>query len=216
MAETGHPEWFATCVGLRRKQRNLSIDALHAAGGPTKPVVVLAENGKLTNPRPSTLAKFDTGLGWKSGSSAQVFWEGVPPTNTGRTTYKAGDGIITVGLESVLKLLTAHKNLHAQLDETEKRDVNSSDELYSALRQLDSAVSAVAGAFVTETLERNHGLSQKVIHSTIDDLLDVPLDPDDPDYDEKLYRRWLSGKIPSLDAETIRRFARRLKSSRSR
>ncbi|MGB7235542.1 MAG: hypothetical protein WBD41_06095 [Rhodococcus sp. (in: high G+C Gram-positive bacteria)] len=213
MTEGGHPEWFATCVGARRKQRNLSIQALRTAGGPTKPIVVLAESGKLRNPRPSTLAKFDTGLGWRPGSAAQVFWEGGSPVTVGRSTYKPGPGTIAVGIEPVLKLLAAQQNLHRQLDNDQSQ---SNQDVDGAVRQLDVAVSAIVGAFVTETLERNYGLRNTIIDSSIDSLLEQPVDPRDPDYDDKLYRRWLSGRQLNLDDATIKRFAIRLKTSRSR
>lgn len=215
MPPTEHPEWFATCVGTRRKQRNLSIDALRAAGGPTKPVVVLAEGGKLVNPRPSTLSKFDTGLKWKPGSAADVFWQGGLPTVIGRSTYKSGNGNAPLKVESVTKLLAAQKNAHEQFGhfgEFESDAKNRRD----FLRQLDDAVSIVAGVWLTDVLERNYGQDQRAINSTIVDLLELPIDPDDPEYDEKLYRRWLFGKNVQLDAAGIKRFRRRLNASRSR
>lgn len=212
MPPTEHPEWFATCAGSRRKQRNLSIEALHSAGGPTKPVVVLAESGRLSNPRPSTLSKFDTGLNWKPGSAAEVFWEGGQPTSIGRTAYKSGKGSVSVGLDPLMELLAAQKNLH---DRIEDPSVPDSGALRDALGQLDKAVSAVAGVFVTEVLERNYGQDQKTINSTIADLLEPPLESHDPEYDEKLYRRWLFGKDLQLDKTTVKRFRRRLNVSRS-
>lgn len=215
MPPTEHPEWFATCVSTRRKQRNLSIDALHTAGGPTKPVVVLAENGKLTNPRPSTLAKFDAGLRWKPGSAAEVFWQGGSPIALGRSTYKPGSGDVSLGIDRVSKLLAVQQKAHEQFGHSGEFESNV-ESRRDFLRQLDDAVSLVAGVWVTDVLERNYGQDPRAISSTITELLELPIEPDDPEYDEKLYRRWLFGKDVQPDPATIRRFRRRLNASRSR
>lgn len=79
MAQSAYPELFAVAVAARRRQLELSIDTLHAAGGPTKPVVLRAEGGEYSNPRPSTLGKFDRGLSWKAGTAAGLYWSGVHP-----------------------------------------------------------------------------------------------------------------------------------------
>jgi hypothetical protein len=211
---TEHPEWFAVCVSSRRKQRNLSIDALHAAGGPTKPVVVLAESGKLVNPRPSTLSKFDVGLKWKPGSAAEAFWHGGSPTVIGRSTYRSGNGNVPLGLDAVTKLLALQRDAHDQFGHSGEYE-SDEQKRQGFLRHLDATVSLVAGVWVTDVLERNYGQDQKAIDSTIVDLLEVPLEPDDPDYDEKQYRRWLFGKDMQLDETTIKRYRRRLQTSRS-
>lgn len=215
MPPTEHPEWFATCVSSRRKQRNLSIDALHTAGGPTKPVVVLAENGKLANPRPSTLAKFDVGLRWKPGSAAEVFWQGGSPITLGRSTYKPGSGNVPLGNDQLSKLLAVQKKAHEEFGHNGEFESNTEGR-QSFLRQLDDAISLVAGVWVTDVLERNFGQGPRAINSTITELMELPIEPDDPERDEKLYRRWLFGKDLQLDAATVKRFRRRLKASRSR
>lgn len=215
MTQTGHPFWFATCVSSRRRQRNLTIVGLRDAGGPTKPVVLMAERGELTNPRPSTLRKFDTGLSWKPGSAANVYWEGAQPVALGRAPYKAGTGSIAVGLDPLTSLLAAQRDIHAKVDGLEAT-TSGVDDLRAALRNLDVAVSAIAGSFVTETLERNHGQHNKTIDSAIAALLERPVSDDDPEREEKLYRRWLYGNAIEIDQPTAKRFARRLKDSRNR
>lgn len=215
MTQTGHPLWFATCVSSRRRQRNLTIVGLRDAGGPTKPVVLMAERGELSNPRPSTLRKFDTGLSWKPGSAANVYWERAQPVVLGRAPYKSGTGNIAVGLDPLTKLLAAQRDIHGKVAGLENR-TSSLDDLRTALGQLDVAVSAIAGSFVTETLERNHGQHNKAIDSAIAALLELPVSEDDPEREEKLYRRWLYGNAIEIDQPTAKRFSRRLKDSRTR
>ncbi|WP_032385505.1 hypothetical protein [Rhodococcoides fascians] len=178
-------------------------------------MVVLAENGKLTNPRPSTLAKFDTGLRWKQGSAAEVFWQGGSPIALGRSTYKPGSGNVSLGIDRVSKLLAVQQEAHEQFGHSGEFESNV-ESRRAFLRQLDDAVSLVAGVWVTDVLERNYGQDPRAINSTITDLLELPIDPDDPDYDEKLYRRWLFGKDTQPDPATVRRFRSRLNASRSR
>lgn len=215
MTQTGHPLWFATCVSSRRKQRNLTITGLREAGGPTKPVVLMAERGELNNPRPSTLQKFDTGLSWKPGSAANVYWESAQPIVLGRAPYKAGAGNVAVGLDPLTKLLAAQRDMHREVAGLEDRTSGVAD-LRVALKKLDVAVSAIAGSFVTETLERNHGQHHKAIDSAIAALLEPPVDYEDPEREEKLYRRWLYGSPIEIDQTTAQRFARRLRDSRRR
>ena len=211
MYEVGHPDWFATCSASRRRQLNLTIEDLKSAGGPTKPVVVQAESGKMTNPRPSTLAKFDTALRWKAGSAAEAYWKGRPPIPSGRTPYRTGAGSVSLPLGPVVDLLIAQRELHELHDGpgpiTQKN-------LGDVLKRLDKALSSVAGAFVTDTLERNHGQNPRIVESTLAGLLDVSVDPKDPDREEKLYRRWLLGRDVADDDEMHKRFDQRLRARR--
>ncbi|MCX5042510.1 hypothetical protein OG921_04900 [Aldersonia sp. NBC_00410] len=207
---------FAAEVAARRKHLNLTLEALNAAGGPTPPVIAQAERGDLKSPRPSTLTKFDNGLQWLPGSAATTFWEGgdpqttdVPPTRD----FEPGAGTVPLDLESFLGLMTAQRELH----DIAARSL--SGELERANRLIDDFISQVAGAFVTDLLERNQDsdggrTTHPLIEYAFGELLSTSVSSDDPDASEKLYRRWLIGREPNLDRGQLADFESRLRRKR--
>ncbi|MDI9979376.1 XRE family transcriptional regulator [Rhodococcus sp. IEGM 1307] len=211
---SGDPQRFAAKVAERRKLLNLTIGGLKAAGGPTPPVVTQAERAELQNPRPSTLSKFDVGLQWSPGSAARVYWDGGEPTvrEKVKQPLATGGGAMTVSLQTVLRLMSAQQVLH---DLSDKNQPIAPADLRGARDDVDACVSTVAGAFITDLLERNYGEDGSTTHPLLEyaftELLSPPVSDDDPNAEEKWYRRWLFGKTTDLDPTMIKRFHRRLR-----
>jgi hypothetical protein len=85
-------------------------------------------------------------------------------------------------------------------------------EIADISRKLASSVSAIAGEWVTETLERNAGPGREVspmVEFAFAAHLAVPVSDADPDADEKLYRRWLVGKNDGLSKKRAAAFEAR-------
>ncbi|WP_405493035.1 hypothetical protein [Nocardia sp. NBC_00511] len=209
----GHPEHFAVVVRERRRQLNLTLEAVKTAGGPTVPTMVRVEAGGLEDPRPSTLAKLDQALQWISGSAARAYWDGEPPQSvTARVPPVLDPGVaeIALPLDLVLELMTTQRRL-AELTSGPALDRDQARAISTAF---DSQVSTIVGMFVTDLLERNHTEGEPaalhpLLAFTFGELLDVPVGGDG-ESDEKLYRRWLAGKQPDLTGDLEREFQHRL------
>lgn len=140
MSQTAYPELFGVAVAARRRQLELSIAALHAAGGPTKPVVMRAEHCEYSNPRPSTLTKFDTGLSWKPGTAAGLYWTGIHPDIPTRTA-PADDHHFSAPPVALERLLAAN----AELQEAFRQSVRNgrSDVPRVCVDELERAVATL-------------------------------------------------------------------------
>ena len=79
LREEEHPRGWIS-YRLRSENEEFKRFYSRSVSSDMQQVVGLKKNGKLVNPRPSTLAKFDVGLRWKPGSAAEVFWQGGSPT----------------------------------------------------------------------------------------------------------------------------------------
>lgn len=119
MTPAEYPELFGVAVAARRRQLELSIAALHAAGGPTKPVVMRAERCEYSNPRPSTLTKFDKGLKWKPGTAAELFWAGVHPDIPARSV-PVGAQLLSVPPIALERLLAANAEVQEAFRQSER------------------------------------------------------------------------------------------------
>ncbi|MFK4362325.1 hypothetical protein [Rhodococcus sp. 27YEA6] len=64
---------FARIVARRRLQLNLTLDQLHAAGGPSDVTTGKIERAQIEQPSANTFKKLDAGLQWIAGSAARVF-----------------------------------------------------------------------------------------------------------------------------------------------
>lgn len=140
MTQTAYPELFAVAVAARRRQLELSIDALHTAGGPTKPVVIRAESAEYSNPRPSTLDKFDKGLSWKAGTAAGLYWNGVHPDFLTRSV-PVGTQHCSVPSGALELLLSANTELQKLVRTSELSQQPNA--LLESVQDLDRAVEAL-------------------------------------------------------------------------
>lgn len=64
---------FAKLVSHRRRELNLTLDDLQAAGGPSDVTTSKIERSEIQRPSKTTFEKLDTALQWTKGSSAQAF-----------------------------------------------------------------------------------------------------------------------------------------------
>ncbi|GGL20562.1 hypothetical protein [Nocardia jinanensis] len=199
-----HDEFFAQVVRERRKQLgNLTMSEVHDRGGPAIPAQGRAERGELSaRVRPSTFQKFDTGLGWAPGSARAAYYQRRPPVpaDTKPQTLEPGAPSVDLSLEQLLPLLDAQRSLHTA----------PISELPNAIGQLDEAISAIIGPFVTSILEANRGSAvHPLIEIAFGEILAAPVSPDDPDATEKLYRRWLIDRAENLDEAIQHTFEQR-------
>lgn len=212
---SGHMQHFAAKVSERRRLLGLTLVDVHRSGGPTAPTLMKAEAGELDLPRPSTLSKFDTGLQWMPGSAARTYWDGQEPRprERSRTTrpLEPGTDAVWLPLEHALQLLVAQSRLTELVDGAHRPVAVS--ELEPLVDRLRDTISMIVGHFVTDLLERNRTedrqTTQPLIEFAFAELLSEPVDDDDPERLEKLYRRWLLGKASELPDDTIASFRRR-------
>lgn len=216
-----NPIRFGQIVQKRREELGLTQDDIAAAGGPSDTTLTRIEKG-LGASRPSTRRSLDKPLRWKPGSAADVWAGGDPtpleattserrPKKTSGATMVLGPDQAPVSLTVLTELLQLNSRLWAYAAEHP-----DSTEIATISRNLSAVVSTISGEWVTETLERNAGPDRSVspmIEFAFAAHLSVPVDLDDPDADEKLYRRWLIGKDDQLTEERSAafraRFARR-------
>jgi hypothetical protein len=209
MKRNGEAKHFATVVQARRRQLNLTMAGLHANGGPTVPTLVRTEQGDLLSPRPDTLAKFDRGLKWEPGAAARAYWEGRPPhpVKSG-SPFIVGEPTMPLSVEKLLSLMAVQRELHTL---TQGQDPVPVPTLQAVVDRLNTEVSSIVGLFVTDLLERNRG--EESVHPSfgvvLENALSTPVDPSDPEAEEKLYRRWLMNWTDGIDDTSKERFALR-------
>lgn len=214
-----HVQFFAERVAERRRALGLTILDVNENGGPTAPTVVKAEAGELQDPRPSTLSKFDVGLRWMPGSAARTYWDGLVPRpleHAGKNgqPLEPGAASVALPLDTVLDLMNAQSRLHDLL-ENRANGAIAATELEPIVQALNQQISSIVGRFVTDLLERNHAGSrqemQPLIEFAFKELLSAPVSVEDPDRDEKLYRRWLLGQPYDLPPALEVKFRNRLR-----
>lgn len=185
-------------------------------GGPTAPTLAKAEAGELDDPRPSTLSKFDVGLRWHAGSAASTYWDGDEPrprdhSSGGMAALEPTAGSVSLPLDQILALMRAQGQLNDVADQSGKTVALS--QLRPLIQALNDGVSSIVGVFVTDMLERNHSRSsalQPLLEYAFAELLSAPVSPEDPDRDEKSYRRWLLGNTDGISKKLQASFEDRL------
>jgi hypothetical protein len=197
----------------------MTVVDVNRNGGPTAPTVLKAEAGALEDPRPSTLSKFDAGLAWTSGSAASAYWDGNEPMPREdvpkRAVLEPAPGGVVLPLDRVLAMMTTQAELNQLISDRSEQSVQIS-EIQPMVHALNSHISAIVGLFVTDLLERNPTTDGQPIQPLLEyafaELLSAPVSADDPEREEKLYRRWLLGKgngiSPELEASFQKRFRR--------
>jgi hypothetical protein len=214
----GHARHFGVEVLQRRKRLGLTVGEVNRNGGPTAPTVAKAEAGSLVEPRPSTLSKFDVGLRWVPGSAASTYWDGdvpIPCEEKDRrgSSLEPAAGSVALPLDRVLALMTTQQKLNDVVDAA--ADPIAVGDIRSVVRELNRNISTIVGAFVTDLLERNHRDGDAAITPLLQyafgELLSEPVSPDDPDWEERLYRRWLLGTSEGIDDALKSTFQRRLR-----
>ena len=214
---SGHAKFFGTKVRDRRQDLNLTHESLRKAGGPTGPTIVRAEAGRLTEPRPTTLAKFDAGLQWRQGSAARTYWEGVEPIparDSGGRRLIPTEGVIPMTMTQALDLM----NVHKQVNHLYETDPDAYTDLEPIVRGINQHVSTVVGLFVTNILELNYddvgGGVHPLLENAFGEVLSAEVDDHDPSRDDKRYRRWLMHQLDGVEAAEERKFRSRLRRAR--
>jgi hypothetical protein len=192
-------------------------------GGPTAPTVVKAEAGALEDPRPSTLSKFDTGLSWTSGSAASSYWDGSEPRPREESPPPAvlepTAGGVVLPLDRILALMTTQAELNQLISDRAERSVQVC-EIQPVTDALNRHISFVVGLFVTDLLERNQSGNRHTVQPLLEyafaELLSAPVSPDDPEREEKLYRRWLLGKDNGISIDHEASFQKRFRRANRR
>ncbi|WP_229684269.1 hypothetical protein [Nocardia camponoti] len=184
-------------------------------GGPTVPTTVRAEKGQLLNPKKTTFDKFDRGLDWVEGSAARLYWDAeLPePLATPRGSARPirfAEPTVEVPLERLHTLLDIQRDLN---EVVLSDDPISSEQVRAVAARLDQEVSFLFGRWATDMLERNRteGHVHPGIEGIFAEALSGPVSADDPNAEERLYRRWLVGgrSAADLDEDLYRRFEQR-------
>ncbi|MGW4244253.1 hypothetical protein [Nocardia sp. NPDC004722] len=205
--------FLAACVRERRRELNLSLDDVLAAGGPTKRTLVRVEAADLgPNPKPVTFRRLDAALSWGEGSAARAYWSGEKPQTAARP-LDPGTAVVAVPAALALGLFEAQ----IELNRVAGRDPADVGELRAAVAGLNLECGRLLGLYLTDLLERNRdgdGSIPPLLTRAFAGLLDGPVSPQDPDYEDKLYRRWLIGRTAEIPDQLAGRFGARLRQAR--
>ncbi|WP_067688006.1 hypothetical protein [Nocardia jejuensis] len=206
--------FLAACVRERRRELNLSLDDVIAAGGPTRRTLVRVEAATLgPTPKPVTFRRLDTSLDWHSGSAAKAYWRGEKPQTAQRRTLDPGTASVAVPAAMALALFDSQIGLNKLLDHGPLDE----QALRAAAGDLNSHLGRLLGLYLTDLLERNRGAEASVlplVEHAFGPLLNEPAHPQDPDYEDRLYRRWLIGRTCDLPADLAGKFCARLRQAR--
>lgn len=206
---------FGRIVRARREELGLTQDDIVAMGGPSDTTQTRIEKAEGPEPKLATWNKYDGPLRWVSGSAARV-WAGGDPELVSPRPAEAlalGPEEVPISLERLTGLLRTLAELQQIVDadsEPKRADVAA------VADDLKRFVSQITGLWITDFLERNAGPNRTVhpiIEFTFGEHLAIPVDPDDPDAEEKLYRRWLAHR-EGIPPELKPKFARRLRRAR--
>ncbi|NLE82412.1 MAG: helix-turn-helix domain-containing protein [Rhodococcus sp.] len=195
----------------RRRGLGMTRDAVRAAGGPSDTRLASIEEGTGPAPTPSTLRKLDTALQWTPGSAATVQRGGTPTELVSSSEPATFTGVsqVAVAADELANLIGATDRLEAEM-----RSQHRTAEVDGALANLRVAVSALAGRWATDLLERNAGAAgyvSPVIELAMGHLLDAPVDgTPEPERTERQYRRWLAQRDVTLTGEQREQFEKRL------
>ncbi|AYF77371.1 hypothetical protein D7D52_30115 [Nocardia yunnanensis] len=206
--------FLAACVRERRRELNYSLDDVIAAGGPTRRTLVRVEAATLgPAPKPVTFRRLDTALCWQNGSAARAYWTGDKPhpEALGRT-LDAGTAVVEVPAALALGLFEAQVQLNLAA-----RDPLDPRQLEAAVAGINLECGRLIGLYLTDLLERNRDGDWSIpplLDRAFAGLLDGPVSPEDPDYEDKLYRRWLIGRTSEIPDELAGRFGARLRQAR--
>ncbi|WP_137726192.1 helix-turn-helix domain-containing protein [Prescottella subtropica] len=201
-------------VAARRRELGLTRVQVHQAGGPSVTRLGTIEEGAGPGPSAQTLQKLDTGLRWQPGSAARTLTGGLP---TPLPDTAESDGLISasqvaVSVDELAGLIRAVNRL------TDTYDATNTD-ISDSVRAVQQSASRLAGRWATEVLERNRHSSTQipaVLELAFGHLLDAPTaGTPEPEHTERLYRRWLSGRVTDLTPEQCEQFAQRLHRRRS-
>ncbi|MFC9995292.1 hypothetical protein [Nocardia sp. NPDC127526] len=207
--------FLAACVRERRRELNVSLDDVIAAGGPTRRTLVRVEAATLgPAPKPVTFRRLDQALSWHSGSAARAYWRGEKPrARAEQRTLDAGTAVVAVPAALALQLFNTQIELNAALgtDPVDERGLRSS------VDRLNTHLGRLLGLYLTDLLERNwrpDAAPPPLVEQAFGELLSTPVSEDDPDYEDKLYRRWLIGRAPDIPDALAGRFSGRLARAR--
>lgn len=205
---------LADYVAARRRELGLTRAQVQQAGGPSVTRLSTIEEGAGPGPSAPTLQKLDVGLQWTPGSAARTLAGGLPealPDSSGT------DGLISasqvaVSVDELAGLIRAVNRLTDTYAAT-------NTEVSDSVREVQQAASRLAGRWATEVLERNRYSNSQipaVLELAFGHLLDAPTDgTPEPEHTERLYRRWLSGRVTDLTPEQCEQFTQRLQRRRS-
>lgn len=207
--------FLAACVRERRRELNFSLDDVIAAGGPTRRTLVRVEAAELgPAPKPVTFRRLDSALSWGNGSAARAYWRGEKPQPAvGGRKLDAGTAFVAVPAALALELF----GIQVELNQVVGAEPLDPGRLRATVERLNVDLGRLLGLYLTDLLERNRhpdGSSLPLVEQAFSELLSTPVAPDDPDYEDKLYRRWLIGGTTDLPDELAGRFMSRLQQAR--
>ncbi|WP_067471643.1 hypothetical protein [Nocardia amamiensis] len=189
---------------LGRSRRQVSL-----RGGPTEPTMLKIEREQARRLEPETLRRLNVGLDCEPGSAENVIAGRQPTPKRGGTDIAVGPPAVEVPVDTITALVAAAAEIN-RLAQSE------APAMQQAAEHLDAAVQPLYSRYITQLLEANHRQQGALgpLVALLGPFLDRPIDPDQEDDEEPLYRRWLAGMCPDLDDATTMRFRARLEGSR--
>ncbi|MGQ4599679.1 hypothetical protein [Nocardia sp. R6R-6] len=192
----------------RREQLNRSRRQVTLMGGPTEPTLLKIERGEAGRLSTNTMHKLDVGLAWEPGSAQQVIVGGDPIPLRRNASIEVAPSYIVVPAETIAGLVVVAREI------SELATPNSA--LNEASQRLDKCIQPLYARYVTQLLETNrlHGGALGPVVALLGPFLDRPAHPDDADWEDARYRRWLAGIHVDMDDATCARFEARLEAAR--
>ncbi|MEV6364894.1 helix-turn-helix domain-containing protein [Nocardia asteroides] len=205
---TTYPEYLGQVVQARRKELDLSKQAVHTKAGLNPRTIDKIENGQAMQFRGDTLTRLDTVLQWKEGSASDAFTKHAPPK------------VIDVADASVPTSKVLYAPIPANLFQDtvgmaqRVAEVAGDDERLAPLVEgMNTIADRMLRAWTIADIEHQR-FDGTLSAATIEMLLGHYLrrDPQAPtadDHTELLYLRWLLGRLPESEAERAEEFAQR-------
>ncbi|MFI6869005.1 hypothetical protein [Nocardia sp. NPDC050406] len=165
-------------------------------------------------PKPVTFRRLDAALSWRSGSAARAYWRGEKPRPVAeRRQLDAGTAFVAVPAALAVELF----GIQVELNQVVGAHPLDPARLRATVDRLNTDLGRLLGLYLTDLLERNwqaDGGPLPLVEQAFGDLLSAPVAADDPDYEDKLYRRWLIGDTAGVPDELAGRFVTRLQQAR--
>lgn len=192
----------------RREQLNRSRRQVALMGGPTEPTLLKIERGEAGRVSANTMHKLDVGLAWEPGSTQEVIAGGAPTALRRNGRIEVAPSFVVVPAETIGRLVAVAREI-SEL-------ATPGSVLQETSQRLDDCIQPLYSSYVTQLLETNrlHDGALGPLVALLGPFLDRPLDPDDADWEEARYRRWLAGIRIDMDEATRRRFEARLEACR--
>ncbi|RRO97059.1 hypothetical protein CXF29_00205 [Corynebacterium bovis] len=195
-------------IRRRREELGLTMTEVSERGGPGLAALGRIEGGRVKRPQPRTLDGLDRALRWPAGTSRQLYSTGgavqQATSATPTPSHAPQPESVPIRLSEVASLALAN----SQISDFVHRIGDSEGINYAST--ISTITSAVLGRWIDYTIAHGDDVSIQMIASILNNQPDP--DPESPEYNDQLYRRWRLNLLPShkLPATVLKYFRDRL------